>query len=58
MYYVSLLEDTFMDLIMEEDLRELEEYDRKQEQARFRAQMLAYAESFNYKFNKKNRGGK
>ena len=28
MYYVSLLEDTFMDLIMEEDLRELEEYDR------------------------------
>lgn len=38
--------------------KELEEYDRKQEQARFRAQMLAYAESFNYKFNKKNRGGK
>lgn len=37
---------------------ELEEYDRKQEQARFRAQMLAYAESFNYKFNNKNRGGK
>ena len=31
---------------------EIEEYDRKQEQARFRAQMLAYAESFNYKFNK------
>ena len=28
MDYVSLLEDTFMDLIMEEDLRELEEYDR------------------------------
>ena len=37
---------------------EIEEYDRNQEQARFRAQMLAYAESFNYKFNKKKRGGK
>ena len=37
---------------------EIAEYDRQQEQERFRAQMLAYAESFNYKFNKKNRGGK
>lgn len=37
---------------------EIAEYDRQQEQERFKAQMLAYAESFNYKFNKKNRGGK
>ena len=37
---------------------ELQEFERKKEQERFKAQMLAYAESFNYKFNKKKKGGK